>query len=86
MEIMINQKQKDNVEGFKYLVSMIRKNVRCKFEIASRILQHPARRKLMSPANYNLRKKLALCYICIISFYGTEIWTFGKWIRNTLKV
>jgi len=39
------------MEGLKYLGSKIRSNGRSKYEITSRVSQHPARRKLISPEN-----------------------------------
>ena len=83
---MIDKKQQDNVEGLKYSGSMIRNNARYKYEITSSISQHPARRKLISPANWTLRKKLILCYICNITLYGAEIWTLRKVDRKYIKI
>jgi hypothetical protein len=52
---MIDQKQLENVESFKYLGSMLTNDGRCTWEIKSRIA--------MEKAAFN--KKRALFYICI---------------------
>ena len=85
IEIMIDEKQRENLESLKYLGSMIRNNARCKHEITSRISQHPARTKLISPANWTLREKLVLGYICNITLYGAEMWTLRKVDQKYLK-
>jgi len=48
---MIDEKQQENLESLNYLGSMVKNNARYKHEITSRISQHPARTKLISPAN-----------------------------------
>ena len=53
--IMIDQKQLENVECFKYLGSMLTNDGRCTREIKSRIVManlHSARRRLFLPANW----------------------------------
>ena len=55
LTIMIDQKQLENVEYFKYLGSMITNDGRCTREIKSRIAMaklHSARRRLFLPANW----------------------------------
>jgi len=78
--IMINQKQLENVECFKYLGSMLTNDARCTREIKSRIAMAKAafsKKKTLftSKLELNLRKKLIKCYIWSIALYGTEIWT-----------
>jgi len=66
--IMIDQKQLENVECFKYLGSMLTNDRRCTCEIKSRITMAKAafnKKKTLftSTLDLNLRKKLAKCYI-----------------------
>ena len=85
IEIMIDEKQQENLESLNYLGSMVKNNARYKHEITSRISQHPARTKLISPANWTLREKLVLGYICNITLYGAETWTLRKVDQKYLK-
>ena len=80
VKIMIDQKQLDNVESFKYLVSMLTCNGRCTCEIKSRIAMAKAafNKKMAlftSTLNLKLRSKLVKCYIWSIALYGAETWT-----------
>jgi hypothetical protein len=55
INIMIYQKQLENMEYFNYLGSMITNEARCTREIKSRIAmakQHSKRRRIFSPANW----------------------------------
>jgi hypothetical protein len=55
LQIMIDQKQLENVECFNGLDSMISNNARCTREIKSRIVwkkQNLAGRRFFSPANW----------------------------------
>jgi hypothetical protein len=55
IQIMIDQKQLENVEYFNYLSSMITNDANCTHEIKSRIVmqkQHSTRRRVFSPANW----------------------------------
>ena len=67
--IMIDQKQPENVEYFKYLGSMLTNDGRCtcKCEIKSRIAMAKAafNKKTLSTSklDLNLRKRLVKCYI-----------------------
>ena len=77
--IMIDQKQLENVECFKYLGSMLTNDGRCTREIKSRISMAKAafnKKKILltSKLNLNLRKKLVKCYIWSMAFYGAETW------------
>ena len=62
VQIMSDQKHPENVEYFKYLVSMVTNDARCKREINSRIARVKAafNREILftSKLDLNLRKKL----------------------------
>jgi hypothetical protein len=65
---MIDQKQLENVESFKYLGSMLTNGERCTCEIKSRIVMAKAafnkkRALFTSTLDLELRKKLVKCYI-----------------------
>jgi len=64
---MIDQKQLENVECFKYLGSMLTNDGRCTCEIKSRIAMAKAafnkKTLFTSKLDLNLRKKLIKCYI-----------------------
>jgi hypothetical protein len=69
VQILIDQKQLENMEYLNYLCSMTTKDARCTREIKSRIaMAKPAFSKKKSPftskLELNLRKKLVKC--CII--------------------
>jgi len=77
---MIDQKQLENVECFKYLGSMLTNDGRCTCETKSRIAMAKAafnKKKTLftSKLDLNLRKKLIKCYIWSMAFYGAETWT-----------
>jgi hypothetical protein len=77
---MIDQKQLDNVESFKYLGSIFINDGRCICEIKCRIAIAKAafnkkRALFTSTLDLELRKKLVKCYIWSIAFYGAETWT-----------
>jgi len=77
---MIDQKQMENVECFKYLGSMLTNDGRCTREIKSRIAMAKAafsKKKVLftSKLDLNLRKKLIKCYIWSMALYGAETWT-----------
>jgi cellulose biosynthesis protein BcsQ len=82
MKIMIDQKQLENVEYFKYLGSMITDDARCTREIKYRIAMAKAafnkKTLFTSKLNLNLREKLVKCYIWSIALCGAETWTLGK--------
>jgi len=67
-KIMIDQKQLENVESFKYLGSMLTNDGRCTCEIKCRIAMAKAafsKKKALfsSTLDLKLRKKLVKCYI-----------------------
>ena len=75
--IMIDQKQLENVECFKYLGSMLTNDGRYTREIKSRIAMAKAafsKKKTLftSKLDLNLRKKLIKCYIWSMALYGAE--------------
>ena len=78
--IMIDQKQLENVECFKYLGSVLTNDGRGTCEIKSRIAMAKAafsKKKTLftSKLDLNLSKKLIKCYIWSIALYGAETWT-----------
>jgi hypothetical protein len=85
VKIMINQKQLENVESFKYLGSILTNNGRCICEIKCRIAMAKAvfnkkRTLFTSSLDLGLRKKLMKCYLWSIALYGAETWTL--WTAN----
>jgi len=77
--IMINQKQLENVECFKYLGSMLTNDGRCTCEIKSRTAMAKAafnKKKTLftSKLDLNLRKKLVKCHNWSMAIYGAETW------------
>jgi len=80
IKIMIDQKQLENVEYFKYLRSILTNDGRCICEIKRRIAMAKAafnkkRAVFTSTLDLELRKKLVKCYIWSIALYGAETWT-----------
>jgi len=77
--IMIDQKQLENVECFKYLGSMLTHDGRCTCEIKSRIAVAKAtfnkKNLFTSTLDLNLRNKLVKYYIWNMVLYGSETWT-----------
>jgi len=66
---MIDQKQLENVEAFKYLGSILINDGRCTCEIKCRIVMVKAafnKKKALftSTLDLELKKKLVKCYIC----------------------
>jgi len=76
---MIDQKQLENVECFKYLGSMLTNDGRCTREMKSRITMAKAafnkKNLFTSKLDLNLRKKLLKYYIWRMALYGAETWT-----------
>jgi hypothetical protein len=80
VKIMIDQKQLENAESFKYLGSMLTNDGRCTCEIKSRIAMVKAvfnkkRALFIFSLDLRLRKKLKKCYVWSIALYGVETWT-----------
>ena len=79
-KIMIDQKQTENVESFKYLGSMLTNDGSCTCEIKCRVAMAKAtfnkkRTLFTSTLNLKLRKKLVKCYIWSTALYGAETLT-----------
>ena len=73
--VMIDHKQLENVECFKYLGSMLRNDGRCTCEVKSRIAMAKAafskkKNLFTSTLDLNLRKKVVKCYIWNMALYG----------------
>ena len=70
--IMIDQKQLENVECFKYLGSTLTNDGRCACEIKSRIAMAKAafnkKTLFTSKLDLHLRKKLVKCYVWSMAF------------------
>ena len=80
VKIMIDQKQLENAESFKYLGSILTNDGRCTCEIKCRIAMAKAaftkkRPLFTSTLDLELRKKIVKCYIWGIASYGAETWT-----------
>ena len=80
VKIMIDQKQLENVESFKYLGNMLTNDGRCTSEIKCRIAMaktafNKKRALFTSTLDFELRKKLVRCSIWSIALYGAETWT-----------
>ena len=77
LTIIIDQKQLENVEYFKYLGSMLTNDGRCNCEIKCRIAMAKVafNKKISlftSMLELKMRKKLVKCYIWSIALYGVE--------------
>jgi hypothetical protein len=88
---MIDQKQLENVESFKYLGNMLTNDGRRTCEIKSRIAMAKAainkeRALLISTLDLKLRKKLLKCYIWSIALYGAETWTIRAVDQKHLEI
>ena len=87
---MIDQKQLENVESFKYLGSILRNDGRCTCEIKCRIAVAKAafnKKKTLftSTLDLDLRKKLVKCYVWSIGLYGAETWTLRAMDQKHLE-
>ena len=71
VKLMIDQKQLENVESFKYLGSILTNDGRCTCEIKCRIAMAKAafnkKALFISTLDLELRKKLVKCYIWSIA-------------------
>jgi len=77
--IVMDQKQLENVECFKYLGSMLTNDGRCTCEIKSRIAMAKAainkkKNLFTTTMDLNLRNKLVKSYILSMVLYGAETW------------
>jgi hypothetical protein len=98
---ILDQKQPEIMESFKYLGSMLTKDGRCTFEIKFRLAMAKAESNkkgvpFTSTLDLKLRKKPIECYIWSIVFYRAETWTlravdqkhlvsFGMWCWRRLE-
>jgi hypothetical protein len=87
---MIDQKQLENVESFKYFSSILTNDGRCTCEIKCRIaMAKVAFKKKRAPStgtlNLELRKKLVKCYVWSIALYGAETGTLRTVDQKNLE-
>jgi len=80
VKIMIDQKQMENVESFKYLGSILTNDGKCTCELKCRIAMtkdafNKKRTLFTSTLDLEWRKKLVKCYVWGIALYGAETWT-----------
>jgi hypothetical protein len=84
-------KKNENVDYFKYLVSLIINYARYRHEFKSRFAMAQAafNKKttlFTSKFDSNLRKKLVKCYIRNIALYGAETWTLRAADQKYLEI
>jgi len=77
---MIDQKQLENVKYFKYLGSNLTNDLRCTYEIKSKIVMAKAalnkkKHYFTKKLDLNLKKKVVKCYIWSMALYDAEIST-----------
>ena len=87
---MIDQKQLENVDSFKYMGSILTNDRRCTCEIKCRIAMAKAafnkkRTLFTSTLALELRKKLVKCYVWIIALYGAKTWTLRAVDQKHMK-
>jgi hypothetical protein len=80
VNIMIEQKQLENVESFKYLGRILTNDGRCTCEMKCRIAMaktafNKKRTHFISTLDLELRKKLVKCDVWSIAIYDAENWT-----------
>jgi hypothetical protein len=90
VKIIIDQKQLENAESFKYLGSILTNYGRCTCKIKSKIAMAKAafnkkRTLFTSTLDLELRKKLMKCYVWGIALYGAETWTLRAVDQKLLK-
>jgi hypothetical protein len=81
-EIMMDQKQPENVEYFSYLGNTITHDARCTCEIKCSIAIAKAaftkKTLFCRKLDLNVRSRLENCYICSIVLCGADSWTLRK--------
>ena len=86
VKIMIDQKQLENVESFRYLCSILTNDGICTCEIKCRITMAKAafnkKALFTGTLNLELRKKLVKCYIWSIALYGAKLGRFGQYQKH----
>jgi hypothetical protein len=90
IQIIIDQKQLENVEYFKYLGSMMTYDAKCTLEIKSRIVMakeafNKKKAYFTSKVDLHLRKIPVKCYIWSTAFYGAETWALLKLDQKYLE-
>jgi len=90
VKIMIDQKQLENVQSFKYLGSILTNDGSYTCEIKPRIAMANAafnkkRALFTSILDLKLRKKLVKCYIWSIALYGAETQTLRAVDQKNLE-
>ena len=90
VKIMIDLKQLENVESFKYSGSILTNDGRCTCEIKCRIAMAKAAFKKMmalftSILDLELREQTVKFYIWNIAIYGAETWTIRRVDQKRLK-
>jgi hypothetical protein len=89
IQIMIDQKQLENVEYFKYLGSTRTNDARCTREIKFRVAMAKAafnkKNHFTSKLDFNFRKKLVKCYIWSTDLYGAGTWTLRKVVQKYME-
>ena len=82
IEVILDQKQLENVEYFNYLGSVVTNYAKHTHEMKSRTIMAKAtfNKKALptSKLSLNLRKKLIMCYILSIPLNGADTWTMRK--------
>jgi len=83
IQIITDQKQLENVEYLKYLVSMMTHDAKCTLEMKSRLAMakeafNKQKAYFTSKVGLNLRKKQVKCYIWSTAFYVAETCTLQQ--------
>ena len=87
VKIIINQKQLENVESFKYLGSILANDGRCTCEIKCRIAMAKAafnKKRTLFTSTLDL-KKLVKCYVWSMALCGAETWTLRAMDQKHLE-
>ena len=90
VKIIIDQKQLENVESFKYLGSIITIDGKCTCEMKCRIAMAKAafnkkRNLFTSTFDLEFRKKVVKCYVWSMALYGAETWTLRAMEQKHLE-